>query len=87
MILGYTRTGSPVLRPTSSTDKAEFSSWTRGDHADASRILMEHGERETDPKIASRCMHWSSLHWSTAKKRSSSTTRTAAETTVRTRRR
>lgn len=90
--LGYTRTGRPVLLPTCGTPDARnamapFVGWVRGDHVDASRILMEHGERETDPKIASRCLRWSNRHWDSAKRRSSTATRTAAETTVRRRRR
>jgi hypothetical protein len=73
-VLGYTRTGRPVLLPkhsapdTNNIDvyrrtKAMFDGWTRGDHVDASRILMEHGEREPDQKAASWCTRWSSVHW------------------------
>jgi hypothetical protein len=64
MILGYTRTGKPVLVPTTGAiAKTKFANWTRGDHQDASQILMEHAEREGDSKIASRCARWASAHW------------------------
>jgi len=74
MVLGYTRTGRPVLVPahaapsTKDADayrraKEKFADWTRGEHVDASRILMEHGEREPDPDDASRCTQWASVHW------------------------
>lgn len=73
IVLGYTRTGKPVLVPKHSPPEVadrhvrkEFADWSRGDHADASKILLEHGEREGDPKIASRCTKWSSLHWDMA---------------------
>ncbi len=85
MVLGYTRTGRPVLLPTrSEPDKAKIADWTRGDHVDASRILMEHGEREPDPKVASWCTHWSSVHWDAGRRpRSSARVRGAAETLIR----
>jgi hypothetical protein len=68
MILGYTRTNRPVLRPTHDAPdtrhaKEKFADWSRGEHKDASQILLEHGEREPDEQIASWCTHWSSLHW------------------------
>ncbi len=74
MILGYTRSGRPVLLPTqeapdtSDVDayrrtRARFDGWSSGDHKDASRILMEHGERARDPKVGPRCTRWSSVHW------------------------
>jgi len=67
MVLGYTRAGHAVLLPTRQTpDMAEFMSWTPGDHLDASRILMEHGEREGDP-IGSWCSHWAGAHWAIGK--------------------
>jgi hypothetical protein len=76
LILGYTRTGRPVLRPThdapdSRHAKAKLADWSRGDHVDASRILLEHGERESDPQLATWCTHWSSLHWHLGGRRSS----------------
>jgi hypothetical protein len=73
MVLGYTRAGRPVLRPTrgapdtDNTDgyrrtQAKFADWTHGEHRDAARILMEHGERESDGKISSWCVRWSRVH-------------------------
>jgi hypothetical protein len=62
MVLGYTRSGHPVLLPTRHTpDMDQFISWTPGDHLDASRILVEHGEREVDP-IGPWCTHWAGAH-------------------------
>jgi len=53
MVLGYTRSGHAVLLPTKQkADEAQFVSWTAGDHLDASRILIEHGERTADPQGA-----------------------------------
>jgi hypothetical protein len=63
LILGYTRTGRDVLRPTSSTPTADACvDWTRGDHADAARILKEHGERELDRTIAAWCKRGARAH-------------------------
>jgi len=65
LILGYTRTGKAVLLPTCSPNKnngTKFEDWTRGDHYDTSRILKEHGERESDHKIGSWCARWARLH-------------------------
>ena len=70
LLLGYTRTGRPVLRPTCEAPeldndddvRATFPDWTGGEHKDAYRILQEHGEREPDPKIASWCTRWSKTH-------------------------
>ena len=63
LVLGYTRSGHPVLLPTRHTpDMDPFGNWTPGDHLDASRILVEHGEREVDP-IGPWCMHWADAHW------------------------
>ena len=68
MVLGYTRSGHPVLRPTHHTpDMNQFVSWTPGDHFDASRILVEHGEREADP-IGPWCAHWADAHWAIGKR-------------------
>lgn len=61
-ILGYTRSGKPVLAPTTkapNTDdivvfhktRAKFPGWTKADHMDASDILARAGSR------------WSSIHW------------------------
>ncbi len=53
MVLGYTRSGHAVLLPTAQkADMDQFVSWTPGDHLDASRILVEHGERTADPQGA-----------------------------------
>jgi len=62
VVLGYTRAGHEVLLPTHQTpDMSRFVSWTPGDHLDASRILMEHGERESDP-LGSWCSYWAGAH-------------------------
>jgi hypothetical protein len=73
LVLGYTRAGRPVLRPTREAPdthsrdvlrliKEKFADWTGGEHRDASRILMEHGEREPDGEISSWCKRWSRVH-------------------------
>ena len=65
LILGYTRTGRSVLRPTRGVPDNGADSlidWTKGDHADAARILKEHGERERDQKLASWCKRWAIVH-------------------------
>jgi hypothetical protein len=68
MVLGYTRSGHPVLLPTRQTpDMDQFVGWTAGDHLDASRILVEHGEREVDP-VGPWCTHWAGAHWEIGKK-------------------
>ena len=68
MVLGYTRSGHPVLLPTRHTpDMDSFVSWTPGDHLDASRILVEHGEREVDP-IRPWCERWADAHGAIGKK-------------------
>ena len=68
MILGFTREGHAVLLPTRQTpDMGEFVTWTPGDHLDASRILVEHGERESEP-IGSWCALWANAHWALGKK-------------------
>ena len=67
MVLGYTRSGHPVLLPTRhAPDMDQFGSWTPGDHLDASRILVEHGEREVDP-ISTWCTHWADAHGANGK--------------------
>ena len=67
MVLGYTRSGHEVLLPTRhAPDMDPFGSWTPGDHLDASRILIEHGEREVDP-IGPWCTHWADAHWELGK--------------------
>ena len=67
LVLGYTRSGHPVLLPTRHTpDMDPFVDWTPGDHLDASRILMEHGEREVDP-MGPWCLHWAGAHWAIGK--------------------
>ena len=67
-VLGYTRSGHEVLLPTRQTpDMDAFVSWTPGDHLDASRILVEHGEREADP-IGPWCTHWAGEHWAIGKR-------------------
>lgn|SRR5574341_1035751 len=89
MVLGYTRSGHAVFLPTErKPDMSQFANWTPGDHLDASRILVEHGEREGDP-FRSWCEHWASEHWvigKKAKKRAKKTKhagiRGAAETTI-----
>jgi hypothetical protein len=62
LILGYTRTGRPVLRPTGDADATTFVDWTRGDHSDAAVILKEHREREPDRTVAAWCKRWASTH-------------------------
>jgi hypothetical protein len=62
LLLGYTRTGHEVLLPNRRTpDMEQFASWAPGDHLDASRILVEHGEREVDP-IGLWCARWADEH-------------------------
>lgn len=91
LVLGYTRAGHPVILPTRRTpDMAAFVTWTPGDHLDASRILMEHGEREEDP-IGAWCSHWAGAHWALGKRARRHKKRTrvlgAAEITILSRRR
>jgi hypothetical protein len=87
LILGYTRAGHEVLLPNRrDPDMAEFVSWTPGDHIDASRILVEHGERETDP-IGPWCALWANEHRAMGKRRKKKKKRRtrvlgAAETTI-----
>lgn len=91
MVLGYTRSGHPVLLPTRQTpDMDQFVSWTPGDHVDASRILMEHSEREDEP-IGPWCVHWAGMHWALGKREGRKVRRArirgAAEATILARRR
>lgn len=86
MILGYTRNGHTVLLPTRQTpDMARFVSWSSGDHVDASRILMEHSERESDP-VGPWCAHWAGMHWALGKREKKKARRArirgAAEATI-----
>ena len=68
MVLGYTRTGIAVVLPSRRSPELEdFVGWTRGDHVDASHILIEHGEREVDEQAGSWCMRWAKVHRATAR--------------------
>ena len=83
MVLGYTRSGHPVLLPTChAPDMAQFVSWTSGDHLDASRILVEHGEREADP-IGPWCTHWAGAHWALGKRAKKKARRARDRTRIR----
>jgi hypothetical protein len=67
MVLGYTRTGKTVQRPShdapdDSAVQATVPDWGRGDHVDASRIFAEHSDRETDREIAAWCVGWAAAH-------------------------
>lgn len=68
MVLGYTRAGRAVIRPTheapDSVDRARetFPDWTRGEHKDVFRILAEHSEREPDREISAWCEGWAAVH-------------------------
>jgi hypothetical protein len=80
LVLGYTRTGKPVFAPTRGAPdtnnvdvflrtKSKFVGWTRGDHMDASNLLMERGEKLAasedtgDRKRGRWHTNWSSVHW------------------------
>ena len=41
---------------------SSYAGWTAGDHLDASRILVEHSEREGEP-TGTWCASWASAHW------------------------
>jgi hypothetical protein len=87
LVLGYTRTGREVLRPTSHTPALEdFVGWSRCDHIDASRILQEHGERETDEQASRRCTRWAEVHQSTARPPRRANIRGSAEIAILSRR-
>lgn len=72
MALGYTRTGKTVKRPARAFPgnaddvhrhvEEKLSDWAPGDHTDASRILAEHAERETDREIGAWCAGWAAIH-------------------------
>ena len=83
MVLGYTRSGYPVLLPTRhAPDMDQFVSWTPGDHLDASRILVEHGEREAEP-IGPWCAQWAGAHWAIGKHAKKKKRRARSRTQVR----
>lgn len=88
LVLGYTRTGREVLLPTHRTPPLEdFVGWSRCDHIDAARILLEHGERERDEQAGSRCMRWAEVHHATARPSSRAHIRGGAEIAILARRR
>jgi hypothetical protein len=67
MVLGYTRSGIPVLLPTKHTPPLEdFIGWSRCDHIDAAAILQEHGERKADEREGRWCARWAIVHHATA---------------------
>ena len=67
MLLGYTRRGIEVWRPTLDDPIVDFGGWTREDHVDAARILTENSEREDDSEIESLCWKRVKLHRDIAK--------------------
>jgi hypothetical protein len=84
MVLGYTRTGREVFRPTRrSPASGEFINWTCDDHIDAARILREHGEREQDPKISDWCRRWARTHRALRKSARRVSVRGAAEISIK----
>lgn len=69
LVLGYTRSGHAVLLPACGKPSlAEFVSWTTGDHLDASRILVQHGERLAADPDGSWCMDWAEAHRAVGKR-------------------
>lgn len=83
MVLGYTRGGHEVYLPTAqSPDMAAFGSWTAGDHADASKILVEHGEREAGP-VGAWCTHWADVHGSVGKRAKKQLRKVRSRTQIR----
>lgn len=83
MVLGYTRGGHEVRLPSQEApDMDQFGDWTPGDHLDASRILVEHGEREHDP-IGSWCAHWADVHHSVGKRAKKKLKRRRAQVQIR----
>ena len=88
MILGYTRTGIEVFLPTRSTfDVGKCAGWSRGDHVDASHILAEHSDRERDSEVGSWCKRWAKAHREIGKSSRAGVIRSAAETSILSRRR
>jgi hypothetical protein len=92
MVLGYTRSGHEVRLPKEKTiDMSLFVNWSPGDHTDASKILIEHGERIEDP-IAHWCKRWAKAHKAIGKKakkkmrRAQANIRGGAEATILSRR-
>ena len=84
MVLGYTRVGHAVMRPTRhASDVDKMVGWTRGDHLDASRILAEHGERERDQEVGSWCESWARSHRAIGRAARRMRIRGAAEIRVR----
>jgi len=78
MVLGYTRSGHDVFLPMQkSADMSLFMNWSPGDHLDASRILIEHGERAEEP-ISSWCKRWAKAHKAIGKKAKKKMRRTQA---------
>jgi hypothetical protein len=68
LVLGYTRSGHPVLLPTHRTPPLEdFVGWSRCDHIDAAAILIEHGERMTNEREGRWCTRWAIVHRATAR--------------------
>jgi hypothetical protein len=87
LVLGYTRTGREVLRPTSHAPALEdFVGWSRCDHIDASHILQEHGEREIDEQAGRRCARWADVHHATARPPRHARIRGSAEIAILSRR-
>lgn len=83
MLLGYTRTGIEILRPTVDDPLVDFAGWTREDHVDAARILTENGERENDSEVESLCWKRVKIHRDIAKLSRRPMLRIPAETSVR----
>ena len=87
LVLGYTRTGREVLRPTSHAPALEdFVGWSRCDHIDAARILMEHGERMVNEPAGNRCLRWAEVHQETARPARRAHIRGSAEIVILSRR-
>lgn len=84
LILGYTRSGHAVLLR--SPASGELGDWTRGDHVDATVILLEHSEREQDPMVRSWCRHWLKEHRALQKSARRVNIRGAAEISIKVRR-
>lgn len=79
MVLGYTRSGHEVLLPTQkAVDMSQCAGWVPGDHFDAYRILVEHGERAEDP-IGPWCKRWAKAHKAIGKKANTKRRRAQAQ--------